>query len=48
MRLAIVGSRTITDIRLGDYFTMAPCTIISGGARGIDTLAREYAAGIRG
>ena len=43
MKLAIVGSRTISDINLSDYITEKPDTIISGGARGIDTLAAEYA-----
>ena len=49
MKLAIVGSRTFTD-----YNKLCKCidflnthnnidTIISGGARGADTLAKQYA-----
>lgn len=43
MNLAIVGSRGITDINLSQYITEQPEMIISGGAKGIDTLAAEYA-----
>lgn len=43
MKLAIVGSRGITDIRLSEYITERPEMIISGGAKGIDTLAAIYA-----
>lgn len=52
MILAIVGSRDYTD---WDIFKASvddwcqtfgvPGTIVSGGARGADTLAKEYAAG---
>lgn len=43
MKLAIVGSRGISDIRLADYIKEIPSEIVSGGARGIDTLAADYA-----
>ena len=46
MRLAIVGSRKIKDIDLGEFLrdmNEQPDVIISGGANGIDTLAAEYA-----
>jgi len=43
MKLAIVGSRHITDIILEGYIAEYPDEIVSGGAKGIDTLAREYA-----
>lgn len=43
MKLAIVGSRNITDINLESYIIEYPDEIISGGAKGIDTLAAEYA-----
>ena len=43
MKLAIVGSRGITGIRLEDYIKELPSEIVSGGARGIDTLAADYA-----
>ena len=43
MRVAIVGSRTLTISNLGDYLPEDTTEIVSGGARGIDTCAREYA-----
>ncbi len=44
MKVAIIGSRTTpatTDI--ADYLAEKPSCIISGGAKGADTLAKEYA-----
>jgi predicted Rossmann fold nucleotide-binding protein DprA/Smf involved in DNA uptake len=42
MKIAIVGSRNITEICLDDY--VSECDeIVSGGARGVDSLAAEYA-----
>ena len=43
MRLAIVGSRKLTEISLDEYVPKDVTEIVSGGAVGIDTLAREYA-----
>lgn len=43
MKVAIIGSRGITDIDLSEYVPTETTEIISGGARGIDTLANEYA-----
>lgn len=50
MHLAIVGSRTYDDVRtfqslVDDWICKhgRPATIISGGARGVDTLASLYA-----
>ena len=45
MRLAIVGSRTITDMNvLIDALQEYDITeIVSGGARGVDTMAEDYA-----
>lgn len=43
MKLAIVGSRKITDISIDEYISDEVTEIVSGGAIGIDTLAREYA-----
>lgn len=43
MKLAIVGSRTLTDITLDEYVPKGVTEIVSGGATGIDSLAREYA-----
>ena len=44
MKLAIVGSRGITKIDVAPYIPCGVTEIVSGGARGVDTLAREYAA----
>lgn len=43
MRLAIIGSRDCPTIDISRYVPEIPDTIVSGGARGADTLAREYA-----
>ena len=46
MKLAIVGSRDFDDYEfLKKIINYHPCTqIISGGARGADTMAKRYAA----
>ena len=43
MKLLIAGSRGITDFDLAPYIPDDTDTIISGGAKGIDTLAEQYA-----
>jgi hypothetical protein len=43
MKLAIIGSRSIEDLNLDEYIKEKPDTIISGGAKGIDTIAWEWA-----
>lgn len=43
MKLLIAGSRNITEFDLAPYIPEGVTTIISGGAKGIDTLAEEYA-----
>jgi len=43
MKVAIIGSRSITAYPLEEIIPAAATEIISGGARGVDTLAREYA-----
>lgn len=43
MKLAIIGSRGITEYPLERVIPMETTEIISGGARGVDTLARQYA-----
>ena len=43
MKLLIAGSRSITDIDLSKYIPADTCLIISGGAKGIDMLAEQYA-----
>ncbi len=43
MKLAIVGSRDLIVRNLGDYIPAGVTEILTGGARGIDTCARDYA-----
>ena len=43
MKLPIIGSRTCPPINIELYLKYIPDTIISGGARGADTYAREFA-----
>ncbi len=43
MRVAVVGSRTRTIETLESYLPPDTTEIVSGGARGIDQCAREYA-----
>ena len=44
MRVAVIGSRGLTVINdLGKFLPEGTTEIVSGGARGIDTCAKEYA-----
>lgn len=43
MRVAVIGSRGITVSDLGRFLPANTTEIISGGAKGIDTSAKEYA-----
>lgn len=43
MKLLIAGSRSIIDFDLSPYVSADVDTIISGGARGVDSLAEQYA-----
>lgn len=43
MKVAIVGSRGLTVSNLKNYLPDGVTEIVSGGARGIDTCAKEYA-----
>lgn len=43
MKVAVVGSRDIKDINLGEYLKDDVTEIVSGGAKGADALAREFA-----
>ena len=43
MKVAVIGSRGITRVNLEDYLPEGTTEIVSGGARGVDTCAREYA-----
>ena len=43
MKLAIIGSRNLTVTNLEDYIPPETTEIVSGGSKGIDTCAGEYA-----
>ena len=43
MKIAIIGSRNLTVNNIEDYLPKETTCIISGGAKGIDTCAREFA-----
>lgn len=43
MRVAVVGSRSLTVSDLGTYLPEGTTEIVSGGAQGVDHCAREYA-----
>lgn len=43
MRVAVIGSRGLSVADLGKYLPEITTEIVSGGARGVDTSAREYA-----
>lgn len=43
MKVAVIGSRSITSYPLEKVIPSDVTEIISGGARGVDALAREYA-----
>lgn len=43
MKLAIIGSRNLTEISIDEYVSDEVTEIVSGGAKGIDTLAKDFA-----
>lgn len=43
MKVAVIGSRTLTIDNIGDFIPSIATEIVSGGAKGIDQSAREYA-----
>ena len=43
MRVAVIGSRGLYVEDLGSYLPEGTTEIVSGGARGVDASAREYA-----
>ncbi len=43
MKIAIIGSRNLTDVDISKYVPEGVTEIVSGGAKGIDTLAEKYA-----
>ncbi len=44
MKVAVIGSRSIIVNDLGAYLPEGTTELVSGGARGVDTCAREYAS----
>ena len=43
MRAAVIGSRGLSVADLGNYLPSGITEIVSGGAKGVDTYAKEYA-----
>ena len=43
MKVAIVGSRGLADIDISKYVSPDVTEIITGGAKGVDSLAEKYA-----
>ena len=43
MKVAVIGSRGLSVTDLGRYLPENTTEIVSGGAKGVDTSAREYA-----
>lgn len=43
MKIAVIGSRGLKVNDLGKYLPVGVTEIVSGGAKGVDTCAREYA-----
>ena len=40
MKIAVIGSRSLTVVDLAQYLPIGVTEIVSGGARGVDTSAR--------
>lgn len=43
MKVAVIGSRSLSIDNIGKYLPENTTEIVSGGAKGIDTIAAEYA-----
>ena len=43
MKVAVIGSRNICNVELEKYIPAEACEIVSGGAKGVDKLAEDYA-----
>ncbi len=43
MKIAVIGSRGITQVNLAEFLPTETTEIVSGGARGVDTVAKNYA-----
>ncbi len=44
MKLAVIGSRSLTIKSLSKYIPRGVTEIVSGGAKGVDEAAKEYAS----
>lgn len=43
MKIAIIGSRSVVVENIGEYLSKGVTEIVSGGAKGVDTCAKNYA-----
>lgn len=43
LKIAIIGSRGIKDLSLSKYLNSKLTEIVSGGAKGVDSIAKKYA-----
>ena len=43
MKVAVIGSRNLLPFDLGKYIPESVSEIISGGAKGVDSMAKNYA-----
>lgn len=43
MKIAVIGSRKLPEFDLGPYLPAGTTQIISGGAKGVDSIAAAYA-----
>ena len=43
MKLAIIGSRKIIEIAIDKYVPSSVTEIVSGGAKGVDSVAKQFA-----
>ena len=43
MKVAVIGSRSIINIDLSSYLPAQTTEIVSGGAKGVDSIAADYA-----
>ena len=44
MKLAVIGSRSLSEINFEKYIEITPSVLISGGALGVDSAAERWAA----
>lgn len=48
MKVAVIGSRNLTNVDISEFIPAGTREIVSGGAAGIDTLAEKWADKNRG